>query len=58
METLCMMKGHWNKINNAVRGALSEISLSEISEPSVPVGALGGQVMGEAASGEAKRDRA
>ena len=31
----CFMDGSWNKINNAIRGALENISLAELFDPSL-----------------------
>ena len=31
VESLCPMRGHWNKVNDAIRKALEGVSLAEIS---------------------------
>ena len=31
VESLCPMRGHWNKVNNAIREALQGVSLAEIA---------------------------
>ncbi len=31
METLCPMRGNWDKVNQAIRGALSEVTLADMS---------------------------
>ena len=41
LETLCTMKPHWQAINLAVKGALSGVSLAEISAPQIPAQSLG-----------------
>lgn len=40
LETLCMMKPHWQTINLAVKEALSGISLAEIAAPPITAGRL------------------
>lgn len=35
LESLCMMKPHWQTINLAVKDALTEVSLAEIATPQV-----------------------
>ena len=31
VESLCPMRGHWNKVNTAIRAALDKVSLAEIA---------------------------
>lgn len=54
LEALCSMRPHWQKINFAVKGALEDISLSEISAPQplgdAPVGPLA-ELRGESGLG-------
>ena len=33
VETLCSMRGNWNKVNRAIRDALEEISLADMALP-------------------------
>lgn len=42
-ESLCPVRGHWARINQAIRGALEGISLAEMATPLAPtlMGALG-----------------
>jgi len=35
-ESLCPVRGHWNKINRAIRDALQGISLAEMAQPPGP----------------------
>ncbi len=32
-EGLCSMRGNWNRVNRAIRGALEEITLAEMAQP-------------------------
>ncbi len=43
-ESLCPVRGHWARINRAIRGALEGISLAEMAAPLGPtfMGAIGG----------------
>ncbi len=36
VETLCPMRGNWEKINRAVRGALEAVTLADMAAPSWP----------------------
>ena len=41
-ESFCLVRGNWQKINEAVRSALASISLEEMAHPfSVPLGEAG-----------------
>jgi FeS assembly SUF system regulator len=33
VETLCSMRGNWNKVNRAIRNALEEITLADMALP-------------------------
>ena len=33
VESLCPMSGNWNRVNNAIRAALEEVSLAEMASP-------------------------
>ena len=35
VESLCPMRGNWNKVNSAIRGALSSVSLADMALPSM-----------------------
>jgi len=35
METLCPMRGNWDRVNRAVRRALEEVSLADMMAPSL-----------------------
>ncbi len=35
VETLCPMRGNWDKVNKAIRGALSQVTLLDMTPPSV-----------------------
>ncbi|MEI6558293.1 MAG: SUF system Fe-S cluster assembly regulator [Rhodospirillaceae bacterium] len=37
VESLCPMRGNWEKINRAVRRALEEVSLADMAVPSWPL---------------------
>jgi FeS assembly SUF system regulator len=34
VESLCPMRGNWNRVNNAIREALESVSLAELIDPS------------------------
>ncbi|MDP6709268.1 MAG: Rrf2 family transcriptional regulator, partial [Alphaproteobacteria bacterium] len=36
VEALCPMRGNWNKVNEAVRHALEEVSLADMAAPVLP----------------------
>ena len=36
VEALCPMRGHWNKVNMAIRQALDSVTLDEIAQQSIP----------------------
>ena len=36
VENLCPMRGNWDKVNQAIRGALSEVTLADMSLSFVP----------------------
>ncbi|MEE8506853.1 MAG: SUF system Fe-S cluster assembly regulator [Kiloniellales bacterium] len=38
MESLCPMRGNWNKVNKAIHGALSEVTLADMAVTFVPFG--------------------
>lgn len=40
-ESLCSVRGHWQKINEAVRGALEGLSLAEMAPPQARLVTLG-----------------
>jgi FeS assembly SUF system regulator len=31
VETLCPMRGHWDRVNQAIRGALSQVTLTDMA---------------------------
>lgn len=33
VESLCPMRGNWNRVNSAIRGALESVSLAEMASP-------------------------
>lgn len=35
VESLCPMRGNWNKVNSVIRGALSSVSLADMALPSM-----------------------
>jgi len=35
-ESLCPLRGHWNKVNLAIKNALDQVSLAEIAVPALP----------------------
>jgi FeS assembly SUF system regulator len=35
VENSCMLRGHWNQINRAIRAALESVSLADMSKPVV-----------------------
>ena len=35
VETICPIRGRWDKVNTAIRSALDAITLAEIAEPSI-----------------------
>ena len=35
VETMCPIRGRWDKVNTAIRSALDAITLAEIAEPSI-----------------------
>ncbi len=43
-ESHCTVSGHWHRINSAIRQALNNISLWEMSRPPLPVNLLGSGV--------------
>jgi FeS assembly SUF system regulator len=38
-ETFCPMRGNWDKVNQAIHGALSKVTLADMSISFAPVGA-------------------
>jgi FeS assembly SUF system regulator len=36
VERLCSMRGNWNKVNRAIRGALEDITLADMALPFAP----------------------
>ncbi len=40
MENLCPMRGNWDKVNQAIRGALSEVTLADMSHSFATFGDL------------------
>lgn len=36
VEQLCPMRGHWEKVNRAIRGALEELTLADLAAPMFP----------------------
>jgi FeS assembly SUF system regulator len=38
VETLCPMRGNWDRVNRAVRRALEEVTLADMMAPSLPPG--------------------
>src|SRR3977135_3400886 len=36
VETLCPLRGHWDVLNRAVRGALEQVSLAELASATPP----------------------
>lgn len=34
VESLCPMRGNWNRVNNAIRGALGSVTLTDMAVPS------------------------
>ena len=36
VETVCPMRGNWDKVNAAIRGALSQVSLADMTTGSLP----------------------
>ena len=43
VEQLCPMRGHWEKVNGAIRRALEDLTLAELAAPLAPVEGLVGQ---------------
>ena len=37
VEQLCSMRGNWNRVNRAIRGALEGITLAEMAVPFMPL---------------------
>jgi FeS assembly SUF system regulator len=37
MEKSCPINGHWNRVNNAIRGALQSVSLAQMASDAPPV---------------------
>lgn len=35
VESLCPMRGNWNKVNTVIRGALSSVSLADMAMPTM-----------------------
>ena len=33
VEALCPMRGNWNRVNKAIRGALEDVSLADLIDP-------------------------
>ena len=36
VEALCPMRGNWDRVNEAIRGALEQVTLTEMAEPAMP----------------------
>ena len=47
-ESVCHLRGNWQRINHAVRQALESISLAELTHPQAPLVQLGNLESGEA----------
>jgi len=47
IEEACRLKPHWNAVNNAVRGALAEVTLASLSADQKPLSFRGGVGVGE-----------
>lgn len=47
-EQVCQLRGNWQRINRAVRQALADISLADLTEPLPPLVQLGGMTGGSA----------
>jgi len=43
VEQLCPMRGHWEKVNGAIRHALEKLTLAELAAPVAPFAALAGR---------------
>ena len=41
VESLCPMRGNWNKVNSVIRGALSSVSLADMALPSMTFNSAG-----------------
>lgn len=50
LEAFCSVRGHWQRINVAVEGALSRISLAELTVPPTPGLVRLGRAAGESQS--------
>ena len=42
LEGACLVKSHWSAVNDAVRGALSGVSLATLAAPAAPAAMLTG----------------
>jgi len=42
VETFCPMRGNWDKVNKAIHGALSQVTLADMSISFVPLGEAAG----------------
>ena len=40
VEAICPMRGNWNRVNEAILRALSEVTLAEMAEPVWPAAAM------------------
>jgi len=40
VESICPMRGNWNRVNEAIQRALSEVTLAEMAEPYWPASAV------------------
>ncbi len=38
VETICPMRGNWDKVNRAIHGALSQVTLADMSISFIPLG--------------------
>jgi len=58
VERLCPMRGNWNRVNDAIRGALDNVSLADMLDPSgmFPVRTAGGTTQDRARQDLAPQD--
>ncbi len=55
VESLCPMRGNWNRVNNAIREALESVSLAELIDPKDMFPLLEPEAAAGRAKAEAKR---
>jgi len=55
VESLCPMRGNWNRVNNAIREALESVSLAELIDPKDMFPLLEPEATAGRAKAEAKR---